>query len=43
MDRRHCMVCKKTFDENESKTMSRRQDGFFCMKCDEKKNGGRRI
>jgi hypothetical protein len=43
IDRTHCMCCEKVFEENESKVMSKKYDGFLCLDCDEKKNGGDRV
>lgn len=49
MDRMHCRECKREFQENESKMMTKEYDGFLCNECcekidlDERKKWGVRV
>ena len=40
IDWNRCGVCRKLFRVKETKVMNKTQDGFLCMDCDGKKNGG---
>jgi hypothetical protein len=40
VDWERCVVCHKLFRIKELKTMNKTLDGFLCVDCDKKKNGG---